>query len=239
MQILTADERTRAFAPPKKPEVTERQRLPVRYHVEDFDVTRPSAAVPGGLCRDPEAYQLSPRPRSLLPGQRKMRPLQHKLPDLPGYRGPERHPLRAFGVVALGLPPAFHARRHLAGATPGRPRADGRANPGDGGGLLQLHRLPALLHSNARWGSITRSSRTWAGTSSRKSASCRERWRSACASSCSARVGQHVGDTRGGAAGRAGIPQRGDAGGEGRRDPVPDRPGRRRVPVPARRFPTS
>lgn len=35
---LTPEERQRAFQIPKKPEVIQRQRLPVRYHVEDFDV---------------------------------------------------------------------------------------------------------------------------------------------------------------------------------------------------------
>lgn len=38
MTPLTAKERKRAFASPRKPEVIERQRLAVRYHVEDFDV---------------------------------------------------------------------------------------------------------------------------------------------------------------------------------------------------------
>jgi len=38
MQPLTTEERQRAFALPKKPEVVQRQRLPVRYHVEDCDV---------------------------------------------------------------------------------------------------------------------------------------------------------------------------------------------------------
>ncbi len=37
--MLTAEERERAFEIKKKPEVVERQRLKVRYHVEDFDVT--------------------------------------------------------------------------------------------------------------------------------------------------------------------------------------------------------
>ena len=35
---LTTEERARALTLPKKPEVIQRQRLPVRYHVEDFDV---------------------------------------------------------------------------------------------------------------------------------------------------------------------------------------------------------
>ncbi len=35
---ITDEERARAFASPKKPEVIERQRLNVRYHVEDFEV---------------------------------------------------------------------------------------------------------------------------------------------------------------------------------------------------------
>ncbi len=34
----TEEERTRALKPTKKPEVIQRQRLPVRYHVEDYDV---------------------------------------------------------------------------------------------------------------------------------------------------------------------------------------------------------
>jgi Fe-S oxidoreductase len=38
MQSLTGEERRKAFAFPKKTEVIQRQRLPVRYHVEDFDV---------------------------------------------------------------------------------------------------------------------------------------------------------------------------------------------------------
>ncbi len=38
MRTLTAEERERALKIPKKPEVVERQRLPVNYHVEDFDV---------------------------------------------------------------------------------------------------------------------------------------------------------------------------------------------------------
>lgn len=38
MHPVTAEERKKALAFPKKPEVIERQRLPVRYHVEDFDV---------------------------------------------------------------------------------------------------------------------------------------------------------------------------------------------------------
>lgn len=38
MEPLTAEERDRAFALPKKQEVIRKQRLPVRYHVEDFDV---------------------------------------------------------------------------------------------------------------------------------------------------------------------------------------------------------
>ncbi len=37
MNPLTSEERTKAFALPKKSEVIEKQRLPVRYHVEDFD----------------------------------------------------------------------------------------------------------------------------------------------------------------------------------------------------------
>jgi hypothetical protein len=36
MQSLSAEERSRALALPKKTEVIERQRLAVRYHVEDF-----------------------------------------------------------------------------------------------------------------------------------------------------------------------------------------------------------
>ena len=39
MRPLTTEERTKAFAFPKKAEVIQRQRLPVRYHVEDFDLT--------------------------------------------------------------------------------------------------------------------------------------------------------------------------------------------------------
>jgi len=38
MQTLTEEEKRRALALPKKAEVLERQRLPVRYHVEDFQV---------------------------------------------------------------------------------------------------------------------------------------------------------------------------------------------------------
>jgi len=38
MQPITIEERGKAFACPKKQEVIDRQRLPVRYHVEDFDV---------------------------------------------------------------------------------------------------------------------------------------------------------------------------------------------------------
>ena len=36
--MLTTEERERAFRTLKKPEVIEKQKLPVRYHVEDFDV---------------------------------------------------------------------------------------------------------------------------------------------------------------------------------------------------------
>jgi Fe-S oxidoreductase len=36
---ITEEERQKAFAYPKKPEVIERQRLPVRYHVEDYDTS--------------------------------------------------------------------------------------------------------------------------------------------------------------------------------------------------------
>ncbi len=38
MEPITAEQRERAFACPKKAEIIERQRLPVRYHVEDFQV---------------------------------------------------------------------------------------------------------------------------------------------------------------------------------------------------------
>ncbi len=38
MKPLTIEEREKAFRIPKKPDVIERQRLPVLYHVEDFDV---------------------------------------------------------------------------------------------------------------------------------------------------------------------------------------------------------
>ena len=38
MQPLTTQERKKAFAPLKKADVMQRQRLPVRYHVEDFEV---------------------------------------------------------------------------------------------------------------------------------------------------------------------------------------------------------
>jgi len=38
MQRLTLQERTKALASPKKGEVVRKQRLPVRYHVEDFEV---------------------------------------------------------------------------------------------------------------------------------------------------------------------------------------------------------
>ncbi len=38
MRPLTTEERQEAFATPKKEEVVRKQRLPVRYHVEDFDV---------------------------------------------------------------------------------------------------------------------------------------------------------------------------------------------------------
>ena len=37
MQPLTEEERKRAFAATRKPEAIRKQRLPVRYHVEDFD----------------------------------------------------------------------------------------------------------------------------------------------------------------------------------------------------------
>ena len=36
--IITAEEREKAFAPTKKPQVIENQKLDVRYHVEDYDV---------------------------------------------------------------------------------------------------------------------------------------------------------------------------------------------------------
>ena len=36
---VTEEERARAYAPTRKPEVIEKQKLDVRYHVEDFDVT--------------------------------------------------------------------------------------------------------------------------------------------------------------------------------------------------------
>jgi [DsrC]-trisulfide reductase subunit K len=39
MQPLTTEERRQAFASSKKPGIARRQRLPVRYHVEDIDVT--------------------------------------------------------------------------------------------------------------------------------------------------------------------------------------------------------
>lgn len=35
---LTPEEREKAYSTPKKPDAMERQRLPVRYHVEDFDI---------------------------------------------------------------------------------------------------------------------------------------------------------------------------------------------------------
>ena len=38
MQPITTEERQKAFASAKKPEIIQRQRLPVRYHVEDFSV---------------------------------------------------------------------------------------------------------------------------------------------------------------------------------------------------------
>jgi Fe-S oxidoreductase len=38
MQPLSAEERSKAFSSPKKPEVVQKQRLAVRYHVEDYDV---------------------------------------------------------------------------------------------------------------------------------------------------------------------------------------------------------
>jgi Fe-S oxidoreductase len=38
MQSLSAEERTKAFSSARKVDVVARQRLPVRYHVEDFDV---------------------------------------------------------------------------------------------------------------------------------------------------------------------------------------------------------
>jgi Fe-S oxidoreductase len=38
MNPLSADERQKALAPTRKPETIRKQRLPVRYHVEDFDV---------------------------------------------------------------------------------------------------------------------------------------------------------------------------------------------------------
>ncbi|HDL02940.1 MAG: hypothetical protein DRP46_07630 [Candidatus Zixiibacteriota bacterium] len=36
--VITSEEREKAFAPTKKPDVIERQKLDVRYHVEDYDV---------------------------------------------------------------------------------------------------------------------------------------------------------------------------------------------------------
>jgi [DsrC]-trisulfide reductase subunit K len=38
VRSLSAEEKTKAFAIPKKPDVVQRQRLPVRYHVENFDI---------------------------------------------------------------------------------------------------------------------------------------------------------------------------------------------------------
>ena len=38
MQLLSTEEHREAFASSKKPEIVQKQRLPVRYHVEDFDV---------------------------------------------------------------------------------------------------------------------------------------------------------------------------------------------------------
>jgi len=35
---INQEERARAFAPTRKPEITEKQKLDVRYHIEDFDV---------------------------------------------------------------------------------------------------------------------------------------------------------------------------------------------------------
>ena len=37
--VITSEEREKAFASAKKPEVVEKQKLDVRYHVEDYDVT--------------------------------------------------------------------------------------------------------------------------------------------------------------------------------------------------------
>ena len=39
MEPLSTEERRKAFASAKKPDIVRKQRLPVRYHVEDFDVT--------------------------------------------------------------------------------------------------------------------------------------------------------------------------------------------------------
>ncbi|MBZ5570057.1 MAG: (Fe-S)-binding protein [Acidobacteriia bacterium] len=39
MEPLSAEERRKAFASAKKPDIVRKQRLPVRYHVEDFDIT--------------------------------------------------------------------------------------------------------------------------------------------------------------------------------------------------------
>ena len=38
MQLINPEERKKAFHSAKKPDVIRKQRLPVRYHVEDFEV---------------------------------------------------------------------------------------------------------------------------------------------------------------------------------------------------------
>ena len=150
MEPLTAEERKQAFSNAKKDEVIRKQRLPVRYHVEDFEVRdRPRRFL--------EAFA------AILKHTNYRLALDHyvrvsakcarcaTMPGLPGDRRQQGHPLLSFGTAAVGLSPAFHGVRHSARADSGRSRPDRRQDPGDGGRRSTTARPAAAATSSARW----------------------------------------------------------------------------------------
>ena len=177
MHSLTTEERRQAFASVKKPETVGKQRLPVRYHVEDFDVDdRPRRfleAFAAILKHTNYRVALDHYIRVSAKCSRCTVKCQVYL----ATGDATRHSLLPLRAAAVGLPPPLHdlgrAARRAFWAIPAltdetiQEMADA---------LLQLHRLPPLPLRMPDGDRSRPASPIWAATSSRRSASSRARW---------------------------------------------------------------
>ena len=237
---LTDTERTRAFAIPKKPDVIDRQRLAVRYHVEDFEVGDRPRRFLEALRGHPQAHEL-PAWRSITTSRISTKCARCTV-NCQVYQatGDDRDiPCHRSELLLAVYRRTSRWRGILRGRVLRRSGPDRRADVNEmAEDLLRLHRLPPLQVR------VPDGDRPRPHHPPRPLRALGDRHRPEGARGQHARAArrqdrQHLGDPGAGPAGHLRVPRGGDAGREADRDPVSRSTRRARSTSSSRRSPTS